>query len=117
MLVNLQRPLTAVVVASLSYAVAGKPVPDTVIAERALYPSVSGYNYYGCYVEKYGSEWRTLGTKSTSYSGMTLETCARDCAGFTFFGIEYGQEVCNFPSRSGVCLCLTRPVLLRPILV
>jgi hypothetical protein len=26
------------------------------------------------------------------YTAMTLEECAADCAGYTYFGVEYGGE-------------------------
>jgi hypothetical protein len=27
------------------------------------------------------------------YPAMTLEECAADCVGYTYFGVEYGGEV------------------------
>jgi hypothetical protein len=52
--------------------------------------AVSGWTYYGCYTE--GTNARALASKSTAYDTMTLESCASDCAGYTYFGVEYGRE-------------------------
>lgn len=45
---------------------------------------------------------RALASKSTAYDGMTLESCSADCAGYRYFGTEYGRE----------CKCLINQVLL-----
>src|SRR6266536_1989707 len=50
----------------------------------------SGWTYYGCQTE--ATNARALASKSTAYDTMTLESCASDCAGFTYFGSEYGRE-------------------------
>jgi len=95
MIFHLQLLAVAVALGVLSEGVAAIPVAGVAIAERdvaAGYANVGDYSYYGCFVETYQSLWRTLGTKYTSYEGMTLETCAKDCAGYTFFGTENGQE-------------------------
>ena len=31
-----------------------------------------------------------------NYTGMTLEMCSGMCVGNTYFGVEYGGEVCIF---------------------
>ncbi|EKD12599.1 copper radical oxidase [Drepanopeziza brunnea f. sp. 'multigermtubi' MB_m1] len=51
---------------------------------------VTGWTYYGCQTE--GTNVRALAAKSTAYDTMTLESCASDCAGYTYFGTEYGRE-------------------------
>jgi len=55
---------------------------------------VSGWTYYGCQTEATSS--RALASKATAYDTMTLESCASDCAGYTYFGAEYGRE-CGQP--------------------
>lgn len=52
--------------------------------------AVTGWTYYGCQTE--GTNGRALSGKSTAYDTMTLESCASDCAGYTYFGTEYGRE-------------------------
>jgi hypothetical protein len=54
-------------------------------------PTIGSYYYYGCYQE--GTGVRALSGKVTyDYVGMTLESCAASCTGFTFWGVEYGGE-------------------------
>ena len=51
----------------------------------------------GCYSEATGQ--RALTGKSTyDYGAMTIEECFANCAGFTYFGVEYGGE-CKFSWR------------------
>jgi len=52
--------------------------------------AVAGWTYYGCQTE--ATNTRALNSKSTAYDTMTLESCASDCAGYTYFGTEYGRE-------------------------
>jgi hypothetical protein len=95
MIFHVQLLAVALALGILRDGVAAIPVAGVALAGRdvaALYANVGNYSYFGCFVETYQSLWRTLGTKSTSYKGMTLETCAKDCAGYTFFGTQYGQE-------------------------
>ncbi|RDW71173.1 hypothetical protein BP6252_07736 [Coleophoma cylindrospora] len=57
----------------------------------AIKPTISGYTYLGCYTE--GTNVRALGSAAYyDYSTMTLEECAADCAGYTYWGVEYGGE-------------------------
>jgi hypothetical protein len=37
-----------------------------------------------------------------NYNTMTLEICAADCQGYTYFGIEYGGE-CKFFQTASFC--------------
>jgi hypothetical protein len=60
--------------------------------------AVSGWKYYGCYTE--GTSSRALSSKATAYDTMTVESCASDCAGYTYFGVEYGRECRYLPSPS-----------------
>ncbi|PMD17835.1 WSC-domain-containing protein [Hyaloscypha hepaticicola] len=54
------------------------------------FPNIGPYSYYGCQTE--GSNTRALNAKTTAYDTMTLESCAGDCAGYIYFGTEYGRE-------------------------
>ncbi|GHJ84917.1 hypothetical protein NliqN6_1319 [Naganishia liquefaciens] len=52
---------------------------------------VGNYTVYQCMTE--ATSGRALSALSYSdVSGMTLESCARFCNGYTYFGTEYGQE-------------------------
>jgi len=65
------------------------PTPTTTIP--TIKPTVGNYAYYGCQTE--ASNIRALsGATSVNYSSMTLEMCAQFCAGFMYFGVEYGGE-------------------------
>ena len=62
-------------------------------------PTVGAYSFQGCYTE--GTNVRALtGASFYNYTAMTLEMCSDDCAGFTFWGVEYGGE-CMTP-KSGL---------------
>jgi hypothetical protein len=57
----------------------------------AIKPTVGNYMYYGCQTE--ATNIRALSdATSVNYSSMTLETCAVFCAGYKYFGVEYGGE-------------------------
>ncbi|KAF4304114.1 wsc-domain-containing protein [Botryosphaeria dothidea] len=51
---------------------------------------VGSYSLLGCYSE--ATSGRALSAKSTSKTDMTVENCASFCAGYTYFGVEYGAE-------------------------
>ncbi|KAI0403627.1 hypothetical protein F4802DRAFT_598825 [Xylaria palmicola] len=51
---------------------------------------VGNYSWYGCQTE--GTGVRALAGKTLVDNGMSLEVCATFCAGFTYFGTEYGAE-------------------------
>ncbi|KAG9236578.1 heme peroxidase [Amylocarpus encephaloides] len=54
-------------------------------------PIVGSYTFQGCYTE--GTGMRALtGAVFYDYPAMTLEMCATNCAGFTYWGVEYGGE-------------------------
>ncbi|ROV94426.1 hypothetical protein VSDG_05914 [Cytospora chrysosperma] len=70
-------------------------------------PSVVGaYNYIGCYGDDTAS--RALSGKAPGLgSSNSLEACAAACAGYTYFGTEYGNEcycgnTINVESGSGI---------------
>jgi hypothetical protein len=61
---------------------------------------VAGYTFQGCYTE--ATNIRALSSASFyDYPAMTLEECAADCAGYTYFGVEYGGEVNSLPTILG----------------
>lgn len=57
----------------------------------AIKPTVNGYVFQGCWTE--ATNQRALsGASYYDYAGMTLEKCASNCAGWSYFGVEYGGE-------------------------
>lgn len=61
------------------------------VVEQGNLATVGGFTYGGCYTE--GSSSRALIGASTASDGMTVESCAAFCDGFSLFGVEYGREV------------------------
>lgn len=53
-------------------------------------PTVGAFSYIGCYNES--SRGRTFGSTSTSNAAMTIELCARFCANYNYFGVEYSTQ-------------------------
>ena len=67
---------------------------STVAASQTLgiKNTVGAYSFQGCYTE--ATNTRALSSASFyDYTAMTLEACAADCVGYTYFGVEYGGEV------------------------
>ncbi|KAK4182611.1 putative fungistatic metabolite [Podospora australis] len=60
----------------------GSPLPSP--------EEVSDFEYAGCYTDKV--DQRSLRGKKTVDSTMTLEKCATSCAGYSYFGVEFGVE-------------------------
>lgn len=60
--------------------------------------NLANYTYLGCAIEPYyygytsSNGGRALAAKKTTSSNMTLEMCATNCAGYTYFGTEYSTE-------------------------
>jgi hypothetical protein len=54
-------------------------------------PTIGAYSFQGCYTEGTGVKALT-GASFYNYTAMILEMCSTDCAGFTFWGVEYGGE-------------------------
>ncbi|KAF4635308.1 hypothetical protein G7Y89_g2796 [Cudoniella acicularis] len=78
-------------ISSISIQASSSTSSSTVVPTLAIKPTVGAYSYVGCYTE--GSPNRALPAKVTyDYTGMTLEDCSIDCAGFNYFGVEYGGE-------------------------
>jgi hypothetical protein len=60
-------------------------------ATLGIKPTVGTYTFQGCYTE--GNGVRALGGASFyNYTGMTLEQCASNCGGYSYWGVEYGGE-------------------------
>ncbi|KAF2643636.1 hypothetical protein P280DRAFT_213743 [Massarina eburnea CBS 473.64] len=53
-------------------------------------PSIANYAYIGCYTDSVGA--RVLADGYLADSAMTIEKCAAQCSGYTYFGTEYGSE-------------------------
>jgi hypothetical protein len=64
----------------------GAPAPVTGVIEH----TVGLYNYVGCYTE--ATNGRALSSASYAYDSMTPDTCAANCTGYPYFGVEYGRE-------------------------
>ncbi|KAF8859291.1 hypothetical protein BDZ45DRAFT_650284 [Acephala macrosclerotiorum] len=77
-------------------------------------PSSTGlgaYTYYGCVQEL---DYARILNELIFYNpAMTLEMCEADCAGYTYFGAEYGSE-CTFSLSSSHPLPLPSDSLLKP---
>lgn len=56
--------------------------------------TVGNYVYQGCWNDtQQNSNTRTLGALAYfNATGMTVELCAAQCAGYAWMGVEYGQE-------------------------
>jgi len=54
--------------------------------------NLTDYNYLGCYSE--GSPQRALTglTPPAPVGGFTVELCSTACYGYTYFGVEYGNQ-------------------------
>jgi len=59
-------------------------------SSNSVFPNVGSFSYYGCQTE--GSLTRALSAKVTAYDSMTLQSCAAECTGYSYFGTEYGRE-------------------------
>lgn len=63
------------------------------VATLAHKATVAGYELVSCWTE--GTGVRALSASTYSDDSMTLESCAAFCAGYSYFGAEYGRE-CQF---------------------
>ncbi|KAI1099860.1 heme peroxidase [Jackrogersella minutella] len=66
---------------------ASQPTPTGTLAPK---PTVSPYVRIGCYTEI--PDGRALAGAAYADDAMTLEMCASNCTGFTYWGAEYGRE-------------------------
>ena len=61
----------------------------------AVKPAMGAYAFQGCYTE--ATSTRALsGAAFYNYTAMTLEMCLSNCAGYTYWGVEYGGECMLF---------------------
>jgi WSC domain len=56
----------------------------------AIVPTIGNYTFQGCYTE--ATQGRALRDKIVNQPDMNLDYCARNCTGFTYWGVEYGTE-------------------------
>ena len=73
-------PSTTTPVVSTSMAPSGPAIKD----------KVGDWKFQGCWTEATNS--RTLDDKTYTDDAMSLESCAKFCDGFAYFGTEYGRE-------------------------
>ncbi|KAL5329263.1 hypothetical protein ACEPPN_002774 [Leptodophora sp. 'Broadleaf-Isolate-01'] len=74
--------------ATLSTSTTSSAAPQ---GTQAIKPTIGAYSYYGCQTE--GTDIRALtGGFFFNETAMTLEMCAANCAGFKYWGVEYGAE-------------------------
>ena len=74
-------------------------------AGPSIVPRIGPYAYFGCQTE--ATNGRALTAKAIASNTMTLEACESACAGYTYFGTEYGSE-CKHP-HSFVSCCVLIP--------
>lgn len=76
-------------------------------ATLGVQSTIGRYTFQGCYTE--ASNGRALTSASYyDYNAMTLETCASNCSGFLYWGVEYGGECyCGNSLSSGSVLAAT----------
>ncbi|KZF19452.1 WSC-domain-containing protein [Xylona heveae TC161] len=55
-------------------------------------PSVANYISIGCYSEGTNGRALTGNAPAAPAGGMTIEACETACAGYVYFGVEYGGE-------------------------
>ena len=70
---------------------ASTPAASTPVPTLGNKQTVGAYTFQGCYTE--ATNTRALsGASFYDYAAMTIEECAADCAGWQYFGVEYGGE-------------------------
>ncbi|KAH7403338.1 hypothetical protein BKA64DRAFT_706835 [Cadophora sp. MPI-SDFR-AT-0126] len=77
---------------SLSVSLTSTPTPVATPTGPITVTTLPGWSYLGCYSE--ATTGRALNSLLLPIPGLNtdVETCAAACAGYTFFGVEYGQE-------------------------
>jgi len=58
-------------------------------------PSSASYSALGCYTE--ATQGRALAALMYGDDALTVELCAKKCAGYSMFGVEYYREVSHLP--------------------
>lgn len=88
---------SAIVTSSTSTTSSATPTPTGPVKK----PVVAGnWTLLNCMTE--ATDGRALNENSYADDNMTLESCAKFCSGFTYFGTEYGRECyCGNTFRAG----------------
>lgn len=60
------------------------------IIDSYIQPKYGDYIYIGCYRDNVDS--RTLQGNSSNTNVGSIEKCSAFCQGYTYFGLEYGNE-------------------------
>ncbi|KAF8858490.1 WSC-domain-containing protein [Acephala macrosclerotiorum] len=76
---------------SISSTMTSSSVAPTLTLNPLEPPTVGTFNYIGCFSDLV-SNVRTLPSNILINPAMTLEMCAANCAGYNYFGTEYGIE-------------------------
>ncbi|EXJ67401.1 uncharacterized protein A1O5_09414 [Cladophialophora psammophila CBS 110553] len=74
---------------NLNWTASTPPPPPSNPTGPSIVPSVGNFQFVDCHTEIPG---RTLTGKAIASNGMTVQYCAGNCTGFTYFAVEYGQE-------------------------
>ncbi|KAE8454316.1 hypothetical protein EG329_005241 [Mollisiaceae sp. DMI_Dod_QoI] len=78
------------------------------IQTLAIKQTIGTYTFQGCFTEGTGIRALT-GAVIYDYNGMTLENCAANCTGWTYWGVEYGGECyCGNSLNTGSALAPTQ---------
>ncbi|KAK3898928.1 WSC domain-containing protein [Staphylotrichum tortipilum] len=72
------------------YGSVGTTTPPVVDPAATNPTAVGDYAYDGCYTDSIAL--RVLSGETISRDDMTLESCATICAGYPYFGVEYGIQ-------------------------
>lgn len=84
---SLLVPTSSNIVSSTLNAQVSSTTSAVAVQTLGIKPTVGGYSYLGCYTE--GTNVRALSQAAFfDYDAMTLEDCAADCVGYTYFGVE-----------------------------
>lgn len=67
-----------------------KQIPLACSTIPSATPAPTNYQSHGCYSE--ATNGRALVSKYVTSDTQTIDTCAKACAGFSFFGLEYYYE-------------------------
>ncbi|KAL1870843.1 hypothetical protein Daus18300_004931 [Diaporthe australafricana] len=81
---------SSVATVTTSATVTASSSSTSAVATLAHKATVAGYELVSCWVE--GTGVRALSASTYSDDSMTLESCAAFCAGYSYFGAEYGRE-------------------------
>ena len=84
-------PITSTTAPAASTPATSTLATSTPVPTLGNKQTVGAYTFQGCYTE--ATNTRALsGASFYDYAAMTIEECAADCAGWQYFGVEYGGE-------------------------